>query len=645
MSDINASGNSGPDGAPAFTLLPPAGTVWYQSRVFWRTFLITFCTGMIVIVGSWASWQFVEGKQQNDRVSRQVLLGAVSRESTIRRWFEAASQILQIAAQNTSIRDFDQAPNATVQQLRAIATIAPRFSQLRILGDEGVEEIRIDRTPDGLKVAGVGSLQDKSNRYYFTETAELSSGEVYISPIDLNVEQGVIEIPWRPTARLATPIKGLDGRRGYLVFNLDMAVPLADFGRDSNSTIKTELVNKDGYWLAGVEEEKLWAFMTGKRANMARDNEELWQKVTLHAGAADVFWHDGQLYSARLITPIALSGLPYEAISKSSYGKLYIIASAPAYNTLLAPRPFDVAILLIGAVLMAILSFTIGIFNLRRKQAQAAQQRITAHLVAMRRMASLGRIVAGVTHEMRTPIGNSVTVTSTLSAFLDDLLAKLDEPKIDPKSLRDDVSYLQNGVRIVQKNLKRTVNLVGHFRQTAADQSNHNLRKFDLSSLLKDLVATLRDQLRKEGIQITFDGPKTAPIKHYSDAIDQVVLSLINNAERHAFADQAKGKITVRLINADPDFYQIDVQDNGCGIDPALHERVFEPFWTANAANPGSGLGMAIVESIVENVLGGDVHIRSSVGQGTMFSITILKTVQEREDGGKSAFDMSDEND
>ncbi|NIZ01047.1 ATP-binding protein [Thalassospira lucentensis] len=645
MSDINASGQSGPDGAPALTLLPSAGRTWYQSRVFWRTSLIAFCIGMIVIGGSWASWQFVEGKQQNDIVSRQVLLGAVSRENTIRRWFEAASQILQIAAQNTSIRDFDQAPNATVQQLRSIATIAPRFSQLRILGEDGVEEIRIDRTPDGLKVAGVGSLQDKSNRYYFTETAELTSGEVYISPIDLNVERGVIEIPWRPTARLATPIRGVDGRRGYLVFNLDMAVPLADFGRDSNSTTRTELVNKDGYWLAGVEEEKLWAFMTGAPENMARDQQVLWQKVTLNAGAADVFWHEGRFYSARLITPIALSGLPYESIAQSSYGKLYIIASAPAYNTLLAPRPFDVAILLIGAVLMAILSCIIGIFNLRRKQAQASQERIAAHLVSVRRMASLGRIVAGVTHEMRTPIGNSVTVTSTLSAFLDDLLAKIDGQKIDPKSLRDDVSYLQNGVRIVQKNLDRTVTLVGHFRQTAADQSNHNLREFDLSSLLIDLVATLRDQLRKDGIQIIFDGPKTAPIKHYSDAIDQVVLSLINNAERHAFADQSNGEITVRLVDADRDFYQIDVQDNGCGIDPKLHERVFEPFWTANAANPGSGLGMAIVESVVESVLGGDVHMRSNIGQGTTFSITIPKTVQERADGGKSAFNVSDKSD
>ena len=120
---------------------------------------------------------------------------------------------------------------------------------------------------------------------------------------------------------------------------------------------------------------------------------------------------------------------------------------------------------------------------------------------------------------------------------------------------------------------------------------------------------------------------------------------MINNAERHAFADQSNGEITVRLVAADRDFYQIDVQDNGCGIDPKLHEQVFEPFWTANAANPGSGLGMAIVESVVESVLGGDVHMRSNIGQGTTFSITIPKTVQERADGGKSAFNVSDKND
>ncbi|MEQ8284558.1 ATP-binding protein [Thalassospira sp.] len=647
MSEIKASGASGSASARsrAFKLLSPAGVVWYRNKAFWRTTVISFIVGTVFMCASWAGWQFLEAKRQNDIASRQVLLDAVIHENTLRRWFEAASQILRIAAQNTSIRNFDQDPDAAIEQLRVIANEADRFSQLRILGNDGFEQIRLDRKLNGLEVAPADILQDKSSRYYFSATAELASGDVYISPIDLNVERGVIETPWRPTARLATPISTVDGdRRGYIVFNLDMAVPLAEFGRDEDHATRTELLNKDGYWLAGVGNDNLWAFMTEATANMALDQDALWQKVIRNVGADDVFKHGQRFYHARLITPVALAGLRQVDMAEDGYGQLFILASAPENNRFLDPRLSDIAVLLVGTILIAALSFVIGIFNLHRQQSQAAQERIASHLVGMRRMASLGRIVAGVTHEMRTPIGNAITVTSTLGEHLDDLSTKLGGQEIDPQSVRDDVSYLQNGVRIVQKNLERTVTLVGHFRQTAADQSNHNLREFDLCQLLGDLVATLRNQLKKSGIKIVFEGPEDARIEHYSDAIDQVVLSLITNAERHAFVDRSDAKITLRLVDIDAHFYQIDVEDNGVGIDPALHDRVFEPFWTANAANPGSGLGMAIVGNVVETVLGGSIQMQSVVGEGTIFSIILPKTVRKAANGRKSAFDVSGDN-
>ncbi|MEQ9566818.1 MAG: hypothetical protein RLN85_13590, partial [Pseudomonadales bacterium] len=312
MSEIKASGASGSASARsrAFKLLSPAGVVWYRNKAFWRTTVISFIVGTVFMCASWAGWQFLEAKRQNDIASRQVLLDAVIHENTLRRWFEAASQILRIAAQNTSIRNFDQDPDAAIEQLRVIANEADRFSQLRILGNDGFEQIRLDRKLNGLEVAPADILQDKSSRYYFSATAELASGDVYISPIDLNVERGVIETPWRPTARLATPISTVDGdRRGYIVFNLDMAVPLAEFGRDEDHATRTELLNKDGYWLAGVGNDNLWAFMTEATANMALDQDALWQKVIRNVGADDVFKHGQRFYHARLITPVALAGL------------------------------------------------------------------------------------------------------------------------------------------------------------------------------------------------------------------------------------------------------------------------------------------------------------------------------------------------
>jgi len=626
----------------AFELMSPAGRVWYQNAIFWHTAVIVFIVGTTGMLGSWGSWQFFEGKRQNDLTARQLLLDTVTHDNTLHRWFEAASQILRIAAQNKSIRDFDQQPDAAIEQLRVIAKEAGRFSQLRILSNDGTEQLRLDSKFDDVEVAPVERLQDKSARYYFTATTKLEPGEVYISPIDLNVERGEIETPWRPTARLGTPIKTEDGlARGYLVFNLDMGVPLSEFGLNDTHFSRTELLNADGFWLAGLADDSLWGFMTGTSVNMARDQPELWQKIVPGtAQGSSTFIHDRRLYHAISITPSELSGLGDDEIVQSSDGRLYILASAPQYNRIAAPHLSDIVTLSVGDAVIAILSLIIGVFNLRRQQSHVAQQRIATHLVSERRMASLGRIVAGVAHEMRTPIGNAVTVISTLIAHLDDLSAKLGHKEIDRQAVVDDVDYLKKGIKIVQKNLDRTVTLVGHFHQTATNQSNHNRRKFDLRSLLDDLVQTMREQYARAGVTIRVEGPDTAPVENYSDAIDQVVLSLVSNAKNHAFANRIDGQITVRLIDLDDQFYQIEVEDNGVGIDPALHERVFEPFWTANSTNPGSGLGMAVVGNVVETVIGGNVYMRSVVDEGTTFSLLIPKMAPMGASGQKSGFSI-----
>lgn len=626
----------------AFELMSPAGRVWYQSTMFWRTAVIVFIVGTTSMLGSWGGWQFFEGKRQNDLTARQLLLDTVTHDNTLHRWFEAASQILRIAAQNKSIRDFDQQPDAAIEQLRVIAKEAGRFSQLRILANDGTEQLRLDSKFNNLEVAPDESLQDKSERYYFTATTKLSSGGVYISPIDLNVERGEIETPWRPTARLGTPITAVDGRRqGYLVFNLDMGVPLSEFGLDDNQVTRTELLNADGYWLAGITEDRLWGFMTGTSVNMARDQNELWQTIVgSTAQGPTTFVHNHRLYHVNPLTRFELSGLGDRESAQDGGDRLYILASAPQYNRIVSPHLSDIVTLSVGGGVIAILSLIIGMFNLHRQQSHLAQQRIAAQLVSERRMASLGRIVAGVAHEMRTPIGNAVTVISTLGAHLDDLSAKLGHKEIDRQAVVDDVGYLQKGVKIVQKNLDRTVTLVGHFHQTATNQSNHNRRRFDLGSLLDDLVQTMRQQYAKAGITIRFEGRQTAPVENYSDAIDQVVLSLVSNAKSHAFTNRTDAQITVRLIELDEQFYQIEVEDNGVGIDPALHERVFEPFWTANSTSPGSGLGMAVVGNVVETVIGGNVYMRSVVDEGTTFSLLIPKLAPKGASGQKSGFSI-----
>jgi signal transduction histidine kinase len=243
-------------------------------------------------------------------------------------------------------------------------------------------------------------------------------------------------------------------------------------------------------------------------------------------------------------------------------------------------------------------------------------------LVRSEKLAALGALVAGVSHELNTPIGNSLTVASTIDAQVSDFSAAMTKG-LTRSALDGFVSDVREGIDILLRSLHRAVELVSSFKQVAVDQTSENRREFFLRETVNEILLTLGPTLRRTPHTLTSDIPSDIRLESYPGPLGQVLTNLINNALIHGLKDSTDGKIVLQVRSTREGWVQFTVQDNGAGIAPQHLDRVFDPFFTTRLGQGGSGLGLNIVYNIVTQTLGGTIRVESVQGQGARFIMNL----------------------
>ena len=241
-------------------------------------------------------------------------------------------------------------------------------------------------------------------------------------------------------------------------------------------------------------------------------------------------------------------------------------------------------------------------------------------LVRQERLASLGGLVAGVAHELNTPLGNSVLAISTLQGDLRQFRASLAQG-LRKSALDALLDGVDQATDIAGRNLHRAADLVTSFKQVAVDQTSGHRRRFDLRAVVGELLLTLKPTLARTPYQLTLEVPAGITLDSYPGSLGQIITNLVNNAVLHGFDGRDQGTITLRAEQQAGDGGQVllSVHDDGRGIPAALRSRVFDPFVTTRMGRGGSGLGLNIAHSIAANVLGGSLSVSSEEGVGTTF--------------------------
>lgn len=254
-----------------------------------------------------------------------------------------------------------------------------------------------------------------------------------------------------------------------------------------------------------------------------------------------------------------------------------------------------------------------------RAQLQAAQ----AELVEAQKLAALGQLVAGIAHEINTPIGSSLTVATTLDEKRRQFEEALATGPLRRGTLTDFLSSVAKAGRLLNLGLEQAAGLVASFKQVAADRTSAQRRRFDLAQVTEQVLATLRPLHKRSEIEVVMTIPEGVELDSYPGPYGQIITNLVTNALVHAFDGRVSGRIEVRLAGHAADTVIVDVADNGAGIPPNAIGRVFEPFFTTKLGQGGSGLGLHIVHNLVCGILGGRITVTSSLGQGAVFSIRI----------------------
>lgn len=236
------------------------------------------------------------------------------------------------------------------------------------------------------------------------------------------------------------------------------------------------------------------------------------------------------------------------------------------------------------------------------------------------KMAALGTLVAGVAHEINTPMGIGVTAASSLHDEVGHLRMLYNENSMSKEDLEDFLSASDQTARILLHNLERAADLVHRFKQVAVDQSSEAMRSIHLLSFLNDTLMNLEPKIRQTQLQYTIDCHADIALDSYPGALSQIMTNLVMNAIMHAYHDGQAGLLTIKAEIVEEQV-KLEFSDDGVGIPENIIDQIFNPFFTTKRGAGGSGLGLHIVYNLMVQTLNGSIRCHSKHGEGSTFTL------------------------
>lgn len=512
------------------------------------------------------------------------------------------------------------------------------YDQIRWLDEQGNERVRVDMTEDGAQLRPDEHLQNMADAYYFVEAMSLPAGGRYLSRFDLQQVFGVLQQPLKPTLRVASPLFDQQGgRRGVLVLNYLGAGLLKRLGEvAADYAGSLSLVDHEGYWMLAPDPQDAWGLMRGRAdATLASRNRSSW--LRMQQEPSGVFSDADGLWAYSRFDPYDQSRLD----NREGQWMLVAHVPAPLVRTLEGQIFWQVLALCVG--MLALGAFVVIRLGRSEYQHDCVQQdllgsqrallrsnealretveqlqRTKGALLQAEKLSSLGTLVAGVAHELNTPIGAASVTASTLQAAVQ---------RARKTGQVDDIGHFlgrsEAGLSIVIDNLARMALLTQAFKRLASDRASTERRQFDLVALVQEVLVILAPRLRQGDYQVCVHAPDQLWLDSYPGPISQVLQNLIENALVHAFEGREQGVISVRLSRDEAAHHcVIEVEDDGCGMEEGVLAHIFDPFFTTRRGRGGTGLGLHITHQLAVDILGAQLQVRSTPGVGSCFRLVL----------------------
>ncbi|MGZ3185034.1 MAG: sensor histidine kinase [Telluria sp.] len=258
-------------------------------------------------------------------------------------------------------------------------------------------------------------------------------------------------------------------------------------------------------------------------------------------------------------------------------------------------------------------------------------------LLQAERLASLGSLVAGVAHEINTPVGIALTSASVLKSATDEIQEAVNSTGLKKSDVIKYLDTASESTRLIMNNAYRAAHLIHSFKQIAVDQTSEARRAFVLKEYIEEVVASLQPKLKKTPISLSIACPPDITLDSFPGSFAQVITNLTLNCVEHAFDPDTPGHIQISARQDGADTVELHVQDDGKGIPPEIIDKIFDPFFTTRRGQGGTGLGLNIVFNLIAKQFGGHISVTSTLGQGTHFTLRIPRVTPEEHERGQPA--------
>jgi signal transduction histidine kinase len=242
-------------------------------------------------------------------------------------------------------------------------------------------------------------------------------------------------------------------------------------------------------------------------------------------------------------------------------------------------------------------------------------------LIISEKLAALGELVAGVAHEINTPLGISVTLGSFVSALHQEFKKNIQNHTYNFEIAEEFIHTSEDAIDLMNINLERASGLVNSFKQVAVDQASEDKRKFSIKDALQDVLKSLHPKLKKSNVEVILQCADNLIVDSYPGALSQIITNLVINSIIHGFSTRQNGKITI-TVTLQNRIYSISYRDDGIGIPNSIIDKVFNPFFSTRKQSGSTGLGLHIVHNLVTQSLKGNIQLTSEKNQGVHFIIT-----------------------
>ncbi|NVK55056.1 MAG: HAMP domain-containing histidine kinase [Alteromonadaceae bacterium] len=514
--------------------------------------------------------------------------------------------------------------------------VYPDILQVRWVGLSGNEKIRIDRLRTGEAVSvNPAQLQNKWNRYYVQEGLKLRPDEVFISEIDLNVENGLVQIPYQPTFRAVMQAQQAELGRGLLIINFDLRALIAELealGQDESQLL---VAAGSSRWIVHPDPNRLWhpdLGLTG--AGIASDEPAILERMLPRQQLM------GNVQGDSLYTALTL---PSSYDIENGLQTLFIVAKTPAallvkyrQQAKMTALMAALAIGLLGiAILLLYMRYTASLRHLnkalqvqrdRLRKSLDQQTTLISELAESKKLSSLSIMVAGLAHELNTPIGATKLALSSQESRLKKLIDNA-ETGLTKNAFDAFIAESKQTLAQARNNNQRAIDLVSTFKTLTFKRANDELCTFDAAEQIIDLLESMQSIFNKCKAEVSNLAQPPIKLCGFPGAFSQIIQIFITNALEHAFDGVSSGEMEIDCFPMDNNVV-VTIGDNGKGIDDKLIPKLFDPFFTTRRDDHHTGLGLHMAKLWIEQAFDGQISVTQSYLGGAEFTLVFSQQLQ-----------------